>query len=69
MSFSDASGLEVNAKWTSLANAAITRAKAHVLPYRGKRVYPPAAEDIWLRGDKIIDDLLDILAALRQRTS
>jgi hypothetical protein len=61
ISFSDESGLEDNAKWTSLANAAIARAKAHVLPYRGKRVYPRAAEDIWLRGDKILDDLLDIL--------
>jgi hypothetical protein len=56
MSLSDASGLEVNSKWTSLANT-----KAHVLPYRGKRVYPQAAEDIRLRGDKILDDLLDIL--------
>jgi hypothetical protein len=61
ISFSDVSGLEVNAKWTSLTNAAIARAKAHLLPYRGKRVYPRAAEDIWLRGDKIIDDLLNIL--------
>jgi hypothetical protein len=61
MSFSDVSGPEDNAKWTSLANAAIARAKAHMLPYRGKRVYPRAAEDIWLCGDKILDDLLNIL--------
>jgi hypothetical protein len=61
MSFNNVSGLEVNAKWTLLAHAAIARAKAHLLPYWGKQVYPRAAEDIWLRGDRILDDLLDIL--------
>jgi hypothetical protein len=54
-------GSKDKTKWTSLANTAILRAKAHVLPWKGRRVLPQAAEDIWLRGDKILDDLLDIL--------
>jgi hypothetical protein len=42
-SLNDASGLEENTKWTSLAHAAITQAKAHVLPCKGEHVYLWAA--------------------------
>jgi hypothetical protein len=44
--------------WVRVTNAAISRAKAHVLPSRGMRSLPSVAENMRLRANKILDDLL-----------
>jgi hypothetical protein len=46
-------------KWNSTAHAAIARAKAHVLLFRGKRLLPSASEDVRLRAATITDILID----------
>jgi hypothetical protein len=49
-----------NRRWISLAHCTIARAKALVLPYKGKRLPTNVAAAIQQRAGKILDDLLDI---------
>jgi hypothetical protein len=49
-----------NRRWISLAHCTIARAKALVLPYKGKRLPTNVAAAIQQRAGKILYDLLDI---------
>jgi Pao retrotransposon peptidase len=48
------------AKWRTLAKTSMDRAKAYVLPYKGKRVPISVATSVRLRAEKLIDDLFDV---------